>query len=131
MIYFNLVNNNPPTPKAPGNITPRGTATIVCKATSITELSGTTFTKAKAETADKAAPANKVTGDDFNTDPATGNSAGENSIAVPINGRTFSLDASKTPIKSFSSANLSKGAAEVKVKPDFSNFDSNPNWEVY
>lgn len=63
--------------------------------------------------------------------PAIGSSTGENSMAVPISGSTLSLDASKTPSRSLSSANFKRGAADFSVNPALSSFVNNPSSDVY
>lgn len=119
-----------PTPRAPGKTTPRGTTRAVCNATLATESSGISVTTAIAARALAAAPAVSADGGVLTATAARGKSLGDKSMAVANNGKTLSLEASRIPMTSSSSANLSNGAACDNVKPAFSSLVSNPNSAV-
>jgi hypothetical protein len=130
-LYFEvLLSSAAVTARAPGSSTPRGTASAVCSATFVKLSSGTTTIRAAAAAAEPRAPAKSTAGGVLRATPARGSSAGAVSMAVATRGRRESLEASKTPIRSFSSANFSRGAAEESVKPAFSNRLSRPSWAV-
>jgi hypothetical protein len=95
------------------------------------ESSGIMYTTAAAETTERTAPPYRANGGNLMAAPATGRSIGENSMAVPISGSTLSLDASKTPNRSLSSANFKRGAADFSVNPALSSFVNNPSSDVY
>ena len=95
-----------------------------------TESSGTVAMRRPAAAKDATAPPNNTVGGVLRAVAATGSSAGDRSIALPISGRTLSLEASKTPIRSFSSASFNKGIAEVNVNPAFSNRLRRPSCDV-
>jgi hypothetical protein len=94
-IYLSLLRTAPPTARAPGKITPRGTATAVCRATDATESSGTMAIRAAAAAADAAAPPKRVDGGALRADAAIGRRPGARSIALAASGRTLSLEASR------------------------------------
>lgn len=119
-VHLSLLRRNPPTPRPPGNRTPRGIARAACMATLATESSGTSTIRATAAAADAAAPPKKTAGGVLRATAAKGSRLGARSTPVAINGNTLSLDASRTPIRSLSSANISRLDAVVKVKPAFS-----------
>lgn len=125
-----MLSRNPPAPKAPGKTTPKGTATSVCSAMLVAESSGIIYTNEAAVKAEKAAPPNKAIGGSLIATPATGSSAGDSSMAVPIRGRSLSLEASNTPSRSFSSANFRRGAADFRVNPALSSLVNSPSSEV-
>ena len=130
-IYFDTFDRSTPvTPRAPGSISPSGTANPTCRAILLTESSGTLVIKSPVAPKQAAAPAKNTDGGVFKAVAATGINDGENSMAVPTNGRIFSLDASKIPNTSCSSANFSSGLALVKVKPAFSSLVRRPNCDV-
>ena len=121
---------NPPTPSAPGNIAPSGIASAVWAATSTILSSGINKTAAPAAAIEASAPAYKVVEGTLRAALARGNKAGASSIPVATRGRTLSLEASRTPIRSFSSARTSKGIAVFNEKPLFSNRVRRPSSEV-
>ena len=84
-----------------------------------------------AATADAAAPPKKTEGGVFRATAARGRREGARSTPVAISGSTLSLDASSTPIRSLSSANMRRLDAVVKVKPAFSRRVSRPSCAVY
>lgn len=96
----------------------------------MTESSGIAVTRATAPASEAKAPPNKATDGMRTAAPANGSNPGANSIAFATRGKTLSLEASKYPRASKSSANTSKGLADVRLKPAFSSFDSNPSWAV-
>lgn len=128
--YLSLDSSTPPTARAPGRMAPRGTARAVWRAMLTTLSSGTATITPAAAAAERAAPAKRLVGDCFSATPASGSRAGAASIPVATSGSTLSLEASKTPIKSRSSASTSRGTAVFSVNPDFSRRDNKPSCAV-
>lgn len=130
-MFPNFCKITDPTAKAPGTITPRGTARTVCKAIFVIESSGITKINPPATDAETTAPVINVDDDVFNAISANGRSLGESSMAVATRGRTLSLDASSTPMRSNSSAFFNRGIAVDSLNPDFSSRVNNPRFAVY
>ena len=105
----------------------RGIPRATCTAMSRAESSGIVAMSKPAAAREAKAPPNRAVGGTFKAVAATGSKAGDRSIAFATSGRMLSLEASKTPIRSFSSANFKRGAAEERVKPAFSSRVRSPN----
>ena len=114
----------------PGNRRPSGTASATCAAIDAIESSGMSNIAPTQAAAEAAAAPKKTGGGVLRAMAAIGRSPGARSIACATKGSTLSLDASKTPRRSFSSAKMRSGAAVVKVKPAFSRRVSTPSWAV-
>ena len=126
-----LPNKIDPTPSAPGRMTPSGIVKNACRAMLVTESSGMTPLRATAAASDATAPAEREAGGVLIATPARGSNAGANSMAVATKGKTLSLEASKMPRASNSSAFLRSGAAVERVNPAFSSLLRSPNLAVY
>ena len=128
--HLSLLRTTPPTASPPGKRTPSGTASATWAAIATIESSGMRKTAPAAATADAAAAPKKTAGGVLRATPASGRRPGARSTACAINGNTLSLDASKTPRRSLSSAKIRSGAAVVRLKPAFSRRVNTPSWAV-
>jgi len=122
-----LLKTTPPAARAAGSITPRGSPSAACNATDVTESSGIIAISARAAIADPPAAPKYTDGEVFSAVSANGNKTGARSTAFAANGSKLSAEDSRTPSASYFSAKISSGAAERRVKPAFSSFESRPN----
>ena len=92
-----------------------------------TESSGTMKISPPASAREATAAAERAAGGMLRSGAARGSSFGDRSMAVSSKGNTFSLDASRMPSASSSSASLRRGFEVVRVNPALSNLLSKPN----